>query len=270
MKTLRIILLFVLMLNVVVVYSQNIVSTNKVFYSGETLVYKVKWTFLRIGTITIRTTSCENNPDCIKVSMLVVSNPSIPFLDIHEYNETIIDRQTLMSKSFYAFFQNGGDGTKYYTNYNDESKTAVRKVYDVETQKFTDTATIYNCPGYVDGPSLFFFTRINSNLHKTINVPTIIEDKIQSTKIIFTNTKEEIEIDALDYPIIARQYFGCANWEGGSSQSLSGDFMGWISDDDAAVPVYAEVKVLLGNIKMELESWERGSWNKQLNTAEVK
>ena len=43
MKTLIIILLLVLTL-VGTVYSQNTVSTNKVFYSGETLVYKVKWT----------------------------------------------------------------------------------------------------------------------------------------------------------------------------------------------------------------------------------
>lgn len=270
MKALRIIFLFVLIINTAEVHSQIPAFTNKVFYSSETLVYKVKWTFIRIGTITIKTTACENNPDYIKVSMLVESNPSIPFLNIKEYNETIIDRRTLMSNSFYAFYQNGGDGTKYYTNYNDETKSAVWKVYDVSTHKFTDSTTIYNCARYVDGPSLFFFTRVNSHLRKTINVPTIIEGKIESTKLIFTDTKEEIEIDALDYPIIAKQYFGCANWEGGSSQSLSGDFMGWISDDDAAIPVYAEVKVLLGSINMELESWERGNWNKQLNTAGAK
>jgi hypothetical protein len=267
MKALKIIFVFVLIFNVVTVYSQIPASLNKVFYDSETLVYKVKWTFIRIGTITIKTTSYENNPDYIKVSMLVESNPSIPFLNIKEYNETIIDRHTLMSNSYYAFYQNGGEGMKYYTLYNNGSKTAVWKVYDVSNQKYTDSVTISNCPRYVDGPSLFFFTRVNSNLHKTINVPTIIDGKIENTKLIFTDTKEEIEIDALDYPIIAKQYFGSANWEGGSSQSLSGDFVGWISDDDAAIPVYAEVKVLLGNIKMELESWERGSWNNQLNTA---
>ena len=267
MKTLRIILLFVFVLNVVGVYSQNTISTSKVFYSGETLIYKVKWTFIRIGTITIKTTSYEENPDFIKVSMLVESNPSIPFLNIKEYNETIIDRRTFMSDSYYAYYENGGGGTKYYTKYNDAFKSAVWKAYDVSTRRFTDSTTINNCVRYVDGPSLFFYTRVNSHLRKTINVPTIIEGKIKSTKLVFTNTKEEIEIDALDYPIIARKYFGFADWEGGSSQSLSGDFVGWISDDDAAIPVYAEVKVLLGNINMELESWERGNWNKQLNTA---
>ncbi len=267
MKTLRIILLFVFVLNVAGVYSQNTISTSKVFYSGETLIYKVKWTFIRIGTITIKTTACENNPDYIKVSMLVESNPSIPFLNIKEYNETIIDCRTFMSNSYYAYFENGGDGTKYYTKYNDDSKSAVCKSFDVSTRRITDSTTIYNCARYVDGPSLFFFTRVNSHLPQTINVPTMIDEKIESTKLVFTDTKEEIEIDALDYPITAKQYFGYANWEGGSSQSLSGDFMGWISDDDAAIPVYAEVKVLLGKLKIELESWERGNWNKLLDTA---
>ncbi|HCY76714.1 MAG TPA: hypothetical protein DHV28_12410 [Ignavibacteriales bacterium] len=267
MKTLIIYLLFVFVFNVSSVYSQNTVGTSKVFYSGETLVYKVKWTFIRIGTITIKTNLNEDNPDYIKVSMLVESNPSIPFLNIKEYNETVIDRQTFMSNSYYGYYENGGDGTKYYTKYNEDSKSAIWKVYDVTNHRLTDSTTIYNCVRYVDGPSLFFFTRVNSHQGKTIKVPTIIDGKIESTKLVFTGTKEEIEIDALDYPIITRQYFGFADWEGGSSQSLSGDFMGWISDDDAAIPVYAEVKVLLGKLKIELESWERGNWNKLLDTA---
>jgi hypothetical protein len=260
-------MLSVLILNIGTIYSQISALTDEVYYSSETLVYKVKWAFIRIGTITIKTTICENDPDNIKVSMLVESNPSIPFVDIKEYNETIIDRQTMMSNSFYGFYRNGSDENKYITHYDDKSKTSIWKAYNVTDNKILDSIKINNCPRYVDGPSLFFFTRANSNLNKTINVPTIIEGKIKNTKLIFTDTKEEIEIDALEYPIIAKQYFGYADWEGGSSQSLSGDFMGWVSDDGAAIPVYAEVKVTLGNIKMELESWERGNWNKQLNTA---
>lgn len=270
MKGLRKILLIVLLFNAFSIYPQSPVSNNKFLYANETLVYKVKWTFIRIGTITIKTTFCEDNPDNIKVSMLVESNPLIPFVDISEYNETIIDRNTFMSNSFYGLYRNGNDKTKYTVQYDNASKSSLFKVYDVSNQKMIDSIKIHDCPRYVDGPSLFFFTRANSNLNRTINVPTIIEGKIENTKIVFTDIKEEIEIDALDYPIVAKQYLGYADWEGGSSQSLSGEFMGWISDDVEAIPVYAEVKVLIGHLKIELESWLRGDWPRQFNTVKIR
>lgn len=270
MKGLRKILLIVFLFNVFSIYPQSPVSNNKFLYANETLVYKVKWTFIRIGTITIKTTFCEDNPDNIKVSMLVESNPLIPFVDISEYNETIIDRNTFMSNSFYGLYRNGSDKKKYFIQYDSESSSSVWKAYDVTNQKMIDSIKIDNCPRYVDGPSLFFFTRANANLNKTISVSTMIEGKIENTKIVFTDIKEEIEIDALDYPIVAKQYLGFADWEGGSSQSLSGEFMGWISDDAEAIPVYAEVKVLIGHLKIELESWQRNGWHNSLNAVNIK
>jgi hypothetical protein len=223
-----------------------------------------------VGTITIKTKFCEDSPENIVVSMLVESNPMIPFVDINEYNETIIDRKTLMSNSFYGLYRNGNDTKKYSIQYDSMTRSSVWKAFDVSNKKIIDSVKINGCPRYVDGPSLFFFTRANAKMNKTINVPTMIGGKIENTKIVFTDIKEEIEIDALDYPIMAKQYLGSADWEGGSSQSLSGDFMGWISDDADAIPVYAEVDVLIGHLKIELESWQRGNWNRFLNTTKNK
>lgn len=270
MKTLKKILLIVFVINVLPICSQSSASSDNFLSNEETLVYKVKWTFIRVGTITIKTRFCENNPDNIIVSMLVESNPIIPFVDINEYNETIIDRKTLMSNSFYGLYRNGNDVKKYFIQYDNKTRSSVWKVFDVSNKIIMDSVKINNCPRYVDGPSLFFFTRANANMNKAINVPTMIEGKIENTKIIFTNIKEEIEIDAFNYPIMAKQYLGFADWEGGSSQSLSGDFMGWISDDAEAIPVYAEVDVLIGHLKIELESWQRGNWNRRLNATKNK
>ena len=270
MKTLNKILLIVFVINVLPICSQSSFLNNKNLSREEILIYKVKWTFIRVGTITIKTKFCEDNPDNILVSMLVESNPIIPFVDINEYNETIIDCKTLMSNSFHGLYRNGNDTKKYFIQYDNKTRSSVWKAFDVSNKKMIDSVKIINCPRYVDGPSLFFFTRANAKTNKTINVPTMIEGKIENTKIIFTDTKEEFEIDALDYPIIAKQYLGFADWEGGSSQSLSGDFMGWISDDAEAIPVYAEVDVLIGHLKIELESWQRGNWNRRLNATKNK
>jgi hypothetical protein len=46
--------------------------------------------------------------------------------------------------------------------------------------------------------------------------------------------------------------------------------MGWISDDAEAIPVFAEVKVLIGHLKIELESWQRNGWHNSLNAVNIK
>jgi len=91
-------------------------------------------------------------------------------------------------------------------------------------------------------------------------IPTLVEGKIAPTDISFEAGSESQEIDALSYPLRVRKFTGMAHWQGGTEAGLKGEFTGWISDDDAAVPVVAEVKVLLGSIRLELESWTRPGW----------
>jgi hypothetical protein len=42
---------------------------------------------------------------------------------------------------------------------------------------------------------------------------------------------------------------------------MTGDFVGWFSDDAAAVPIKGKLKVLLGNVTVELIRWNRKGWN---------
>ncbi len=76
----------------------------------------------------------------------------------------------------------------------------------------------------------------------------------------FTGPIENVEIDAFDRPIRTRKYTGFADWKGGTSAGLSGEFTGWVSDDEAAIPLQAEMKVFLGSIRLELERWHRPDW----------
>jgi hypothetical protein len=62
---------------------------------------------------------------------------------------------------------------------------------------------------------------------------------------------------ALDDPVRTRKYKGFVHGQGGTSAGLSGEFTGWVSDDEAAIPLQAEMKVLLGSIHLELERWTR-------------
>lgn len=251
------ILCFVLAFSTTGIFSQKNHISNRVFSDGETLVYKVKWTFIRLGTITIKTAFDDQNPNHIRVSMQVESNPALFFIKTYEYNETLVDIRNCMSLKYFGDHRNGDDRLLLYTSYDETMQNCIVHNIDDVKKKTILSDTIYSVPRYVDGPSLFFYTRLYSKSGITHNVPTLINGKIENTKLIFTEKREEIDVEAFPVPVLTRKYFGNAEWEGGTSQGLSGEFLGYITDDDAAIPVYAEVKVLLGKLKIELESFYR-------------
>ncbi len=128
--------------------------------------------------------------------------------------------------------------------------------------------TLRNAPPYVEGPSLFALARCLSHSRKVLSVPTLVNGKVSATDLDFTQSREEVEVDAIDHPVWTQKYTGTAQWTGGAA-GLSGDFTGWVSDDDAAVPIKAEMKVILGSIHVELEQWDRAGWTPpvQMQTA---
>ena len=89
---------------------------GNVLRDGEVLQYKVKWSFIRLGTVTLRTvrdTSCHSAED-IKLIMIVESNPDLSFIWIREFNECIVDSRTLDSKVFHARHRNGDKYTEIW------------------------------------------------------------------------------------------------------------------------------------------------------------
>jgi hypothetical protein len=79
------------------------------------------------------------------------------------------------------------------------------------------------------------------------------------TLIKFTNEHTSEKIDAIDYPVDLVHFEGNAGFVG--IFGLTGDFEGWFSNDAARVPVLAKMKVILGNVRIELMKWKRKDWN---------
>lgn len=235
---------------------------DKVLQSGEELIYKVKWQFFRLGTITIRTERDNSSTDSTlyKLTMLVESNPEVPFVKIREYYESLVSMTNMMSKCFYARQENGKERLEIRLAYDGQHSRAFYAQTDLNSGVRLRNDTLQNVSTYVDGPSLFFFTRWMSKSKQVVRVPTVVEGKKEETMLDFTLGREYIEIDACSEPIRTRKYAGYANWQGGTSAGLSGEFVGWISDDTAAIPMQAEMKILLGSIRLELEQWNRPGW----------
>jgi hypothetical protein len=92
-----------------------------------------------------------------------------------------------------------------------------------------------------------------------LNIPTVVNEKKGNTFINFTGERTDETIDAVDYPIDLIHFEGQAGFVGVAG--LTGGFEGWFSNDAARVPVIAKMKVLLGNVRIELMKWKRAGWD---------
>jgi hypothetical protein len=234
-----------------------------VLQDGEVLRYKVKWAIFRLGTITIRTDFSHSDSDTgsYKISMHVESNPHLPFISIDEINESIVHLADGMSRSFYGRYKNGRSDYEIECNYQPDTREALYTQRNCVTNHYSRIEILRDIDPFLDGPTLVLFTRKHIHSNRSYHMPTMIDGKINATVLKFSDLIEFIEVDALDGSVMAKRYDGYADWQGGTEAGLSGEFIGWISADSAAILLRAEMKVLLGSIVTELESYERIGWD---------
>lgn len=227
---------------------------------GEELVYEVKYLFFKLGQIRFRVVDkfVENGVELYKVRVRVDSY-SVPFVEIHADFEAVFDSR-FVAKRYrseqherkyyqsvkYQFVENLSAYVVEKNYYNFEYNTKGRKI---------DTVKISTM--YCDGPSLFYYARSNVNQTKTLVVPTFIEGTKGITIINFGKRKTKIKLDVLNKPIDAYEIDGKASYVG--FFGLTGDFVGWISADERAIPLRGKLKVFVGSVVVELKSWS-GPW----------
>jgi hypothetical protein len=112
---------------------------------------------------------------------------------------------------------------------------------------------------FVDGLAIAFLPRLYIHSHETLEVPTVLYGKVGATTYQFTNNRTTEEIDAVDYPVKVVEVTGTTTAVG--IYGMTGDFTGWFSDDNAAVPIKGKLKVLVGSVTVELIKWNRKGWN---------
>ena len=236
---------------------------DKMLVPGEELRYKVKWNFLRLGTIIMRAEKISSSDDStlFKLSMTIESNPDLAIIKIREYSESVVSAMNMMSKDYQGLYDEPTDRSETQYRYDESSRRVFCSSREVGSGKLLLADTLVDVPPYVDGPSMFFYARWMSRSIQAVRVPKIADAKMGYIDFDFTLGREYVEIGALDQPVRTRKYKGVISGGGGTSAGLSGEFTGWVTDDEAAVPVRAEMKVILGSIHIELEQWTRTGWN---------
>ena len=231
---------------------------DSVFQVGEELTYNVSYAMFDIGQVRIKVLERteQSGHRVHKAISYIDSYKGIPFVNLHlTYESAVTD--SLFSVWFRSRTK---EDTRWRTVVYDFRYPAhsiiitngvLENIPERRDTMRVDTVT-------EDGLSLFFYARANVSERKKVTVPTVIGQKNLSTFLNFLAERTSEKIDAVDYPLDLLRFEGEANFVG--VFGFTGAFEGWFSNDAAAVPVLAKMKVLIGKIRIELIKWKRERW----------
>lgn len=227
-------------------------------YPGEELTYEVSFMGIKLGTIRMVVEGIEelNNRPVVKAKSYIQSYDGIPFVDLKVTFESWMDTTISHSHKFVSNTKTS-EGWYYEQTQFDYANKQI-KIEGYNNKKLAKTDVIKTGRKWSDGLSLFFIARQFLYAKKNLKIPTLMDKDTVHTSINFMVKKEKVNIDAVSYPVRTVYFSGNANWTG--IYGMTGAFEGWFSDDYAAVPIRAKLKVYIGNVDIELKSWKRKGW----------
>jgi hypothetical protein len=232
---------------------------SRVLVEGEELVYNVRYSFIDLGQIRIKTAGKTRvaSYEAYEARALIDSYKGVPFVDLHAVFESMIDT-AVFSRHFTGKVKEDSrwDFARYTFEY--DKKRVLMEIGHLDTVvSKRETLTVDRA--HHDGLSLFFFARDQLFSGKKMNVPALITEKKVNAYIDFSKERAAVEIDAVDYPVDVIKFEGNAEFVG--IFGLTGEFTGWFSNDEARVPIMAKMKVIIGSVTIELMKWTRPGWS---------
>ncbi len=251
-------ILFILLAILCVPFAAAEPDVQGVLCEGEELVYNVRYGFIDLGQVRIRTLARADvlGNHTIHTKALIDSYSGVPFVDLHAIFESWID-SLMFSRRFVGKSKEGKswEYSRYIFDY-DANRVLVEGGRRDTLVERRDTLAAEG--KFQDGLSLFFFARDKLTSGRKMNIPCLIKEEKVNTYIDFENKRTSVEVDAVDYPVDVIEFAGTAEFVG--IFGLTGDFDGWFSNDSARVPIMAKMKVIIGNITIELMGWKRPGW----------
>ncbi len=236
-----------------------LIPANKSLSVGEELTYVVSYSLADLGEvkIKIRDKKVIDGKTYYSTIAYIDSYSGVPFVNLHQTYESNV------TSDYYSHYFRGVNKeekpytyTEYFFNYNN-NKVRVKKGRFNPAKVWTDSIGSID-KLYQDGLSIFYYARMNSGQNKSVDVPCLVTEKKVVTKINFYKEVVDASIDAVDYDIECVRLDGEMDFI--SIFGLTGYFEGWFTNDEASIPVVAKMKVIIGNIRLELVKWKREGW----------
>jgi hypothetical protein len=193
-------------------------------------------------------------------SISMESNPALFFVDVHSRYESRIAMSPIRCVDFTGLEFKGSDTitTRYWL------VDSLRQIRMEQRSTAQDTLlrhdVVDSVEVFYEGASLFFLARSLLHSGLQIRVPVIVDLEFFPVDIRFTSTVVPEQLEALGRPVATKELYGKAHFVGKSLAGFSGDFRGWFSNDEAAIPVRAEMNLSIGTADVILEHWSRRGW----------
>jgi len=227
---------------------------------GEELVYNVSYVFINLGQIRLKVLDKITTEEKVTYKTIAYKDSyrGIPFIDLHEIYESTLN-QNIFSYKFRARSKTRS-GTQYVIyDFDYPNRKAYFEHGKLDSVKIIEKYDTLNLKGYCqDGLSLFYFSRQNLYSGGSVNIPTVVNEKLSNTTINFYNKRTSVNIDAIKYPVDVIEFDGRADFEG--IYGFKGIFEGWFSNDEARIPILAKMEVIIGKVRIELMSWKKKNW----------
>lgn len=234
-------------------FSQQVWFKSTAFHDGEYLKFKVKWGFIRLGSIEIFQQKINDTLPLYQIEMRAKSQ-NLPFIKVFFINKGILNPYNPTIKNFQL--RTGKENPNLTTYiFNSSEKNIYLKT--VKNNKVIREDTLPCDESIYDALGIFMMMRCLSASGFQVNLKNIVDFDIKSTGLKFTSDIEEIKTDAFDTPLQAIRFEGQANFVGKAWAGVSGPFSGWVSYDQIAVPLKVKIKIFLGSISLELEEFVR-------------
>lgn len=221
--------------------------TNNAFKKGEVITYRVHYGFIDAGTARLEVMDEEKkygDRDAFHIVGTGKSRGAFDwFFKVRDRYETFIDAEAIVPWVFLRRVDEGG----YKINQN--------YVFNPFKQKVIADGVTFDTPANVqDMLSSFYYSRcIDYSKAKTgdiFTIPSFVDNEIFEMKIKFI-CRETIETDLGTFrcikfrPVVQK----------GRVFKKEEDLNVWITDDDNHIPIRAQAEILVGSIKMDLESY---------------
>ncbi len=267
---------FCLILSFLILFAGAVYSQSKIMQVGEELVYTVSFGFIKLGEVKFNLNSSfyENNQKYYTAKAEMKSFEGIPFLSVRYIFESIIreEKGKIFSEKFHASeFKDENTGervilrTDYEFDYSSNSDTGyikVKRYKDNGRDKILEvdkTETFEKGIEFQDGLSIVYLARINSyKKERSKKVNIYINEQQSYIAYSFNYNRDAVSLDIFDYDMAAIKIDGKADFIG--VLGLTGEFEGWLSDDDERVPLKARFNIILGSVTLELTSYKKIGW----------
>lgn len=240
-------------------YEKNVPPTlDELIEAREVFEYEVRYGFFTLGWVDV-----ELLPDttfagekAYHMRTRIRSNRKVPLVGTRIVNyENIFnfEDEFMYSHEFWRDDIHDEDYDRVRISFDREED----QVYFFEYGEPADTLDLVEPAS--GGDIIFYFSRLFAGTDRSYQLPVYTEDEMGEIEAHNSGDTEMRSYDAFDEDVEAYYSEGETNIDG--PFGFSGRFKAWFSTDDLRVPLEAHVRVIFGNVKVRLISYERHDTN---------